>query len=80
VFVAINGGEGVSGCGLWRFSRRFRDAVAPPRLSAIAVRWERQQIKHIRGTRISPILAAIADRYPDARSTIQSHLQTVSPT
>jgi hypothetical protein len=66
---------GVSGGGLWRFGRRLRDAVAPPRLSAIAVRWERQQqIKHIRGTRIRPILAAIADQYPDARSIIQGHL------
>jgi hypothetical protein len=66
--------HGVSGGGLWRFGRHLRDAVAPPHLSAIAVRWERGQIKYVRGTRIRPILAAIAQRYPDARSIIHSHL------
>ncbi len=66
---------GASGCGLWRFGRRIREAVRPPRLSAIGVRWERQgRVKHVRGTRITPILAAIAQRYADARSTIEQHL------
>lgn len=66
---------GASGCGLWRFGRRMRDATEPQRLSAIAVRWERHaKVKHVRGTRIRPILAAIAQRYPDARSIMQDHV------
>jgi hypothetical protein len=66
---------GVSGCGLWRFGRRIREAVYPPRLSAIGIRWERQgKVKHIRGTRIRPIIAAIGRRYSDARSIIERHL------
>lgn len=66
---------GASGCGLWRFGRRIREAARQPRLSAIGVRWERQSnVKHVRGTRIRPILAAIAERYPDARAIMRDHL------
>lgn len=66
---------GASGCGLWRFGRRIRDAVRPPVLSGIGVRWERQKkIKHVRGTRIRPILAAITRQYPDARSIMEDYL------
>ena len=65
---------GASGCGLWRFGRHIRDAVNPPRLAAIGVRWEaRGRVKHIAGTRIQLVLSGIADRYADARITIDRH-------
>ena len=65
---------GASGCGLWRFGRHIRDAVNPPRLAAIGVRWEaRGRVKHIAGTRIQLVLSGIADRYADARIAIDRH-------
>src|ERR1035437_7611865 len=45
---------GASGCGLWRYGRRVRDSVGPPKLSAIATEWHKKgRHRHVLGTRIT---------------------------
>ena len=39
---------GSSGCGLWRYGRKLRDAATPPKLSAIAIEWYKKgRHKHL---------------------------------
>lgn len=68
---------GCSGCGLWRYGRYIRESVGPPRLSAIGIEWHRKgEHRHILGTRITLVLGAIGDKYPDVRSFLDQHRVT----
>lgn len=64
---------GMSGSGIWRCGREFNDVKNQPRLSGIAVEWHRRgPAKYIVGTRILLMLRALAERYPDVRSSLLS--------
>lgn len=63
---------GASGCGLWSFGRKIREASEPARLSGIGVIWERKaRVKYVRGTRISVVVAALTNRYDDVSHTVE---------
>lgn len=64
--------QGMSGGGIWRFGRYLTYATEPARLSAVIVEWHRTgRHKYVMGTRIRPIIAAIADRYPDVKEFVE---------
>jgi len=64
---------GVSGGGLWRFGRRLRDTIHPPRLSGIAIEWQKRgRYKYVVGTRIEPIVASLVERYADVHDAVRS--------
>ena len=67
---------GVSGAGLWRFGRFLRHATLAARLSGIVIEWRRSgRNKYVMATRIRPIIAKLADRYPDVEEFVnrQTH-------
>lgn len=65
---------GVSGSGLWRFGRYLRHATTPARLSGILIEWHRTGgHNYVLGTRIRPILAALAGWYPDVQEFIHQN-------
>jgi hypothetical protein len=65
---------GSSGGGLWRYGRFIRTSTGPPRLSAIAIEWHRKgRHRYVLGTRITFILGAIADKYPEVKAFIDQH-------
>jgi len=63
---------GVSGGGLWSFRKHsVLEATRPPWLAAIAVEWRAKgQYKYVLATRITVVLDALVQRYPDVRSTV----------
>jgi len=65
--------HGVSGGGVWRFGRRLRNASEAPKLSGIAIEWEKRgRYKHVLATRIRPILAGMARTHPDIGEHIRA--------
>lgn len=66
---------GASGGGLWRFGRRLRDAKERPKLSAIAVEWQKRgRHRYILGTRIQLVIEALAEKYQDVEQVVSQHL------
>ncbi len=64
---------GASGCGVWRFGPSLRTATAPPRLAGIAVEWYPKVRKpYILATRISIVIAALVEHYPDVERVVRS--------
>lgn len=64
--------HGMSGGGIWRFCRYLRHATQPPQLSAVTVEWHRtSRYKYVVGTRLRPIIAAMATWYPDVKQFIE---------
>jgi hypothetical protein len=65
---------GSSGCGLWRYGRYIRTSLGPPKLSAIGIEWHRKgRHRHVLGTRVPLVLAAIADKYAEIREFLDEH-------
>jgi hypothetical protein len=60
--------QGVSGCGLWKFAGRLRDATEPPLLTAVVTEWHSKGLDaHLLGTRMSAVLWALGDTFPALR-------------
>jgi len=71
---------GSSGGGLWRYGRYIRTSKGPPKLSAIGIEWHRKgRYRHVLGTRITHVLAAIADKYPAVRALVDQNQATERP-
>lgn len=58
--------HGMSGSGIWRFGPNLHAVTQAPRLSGVLIEWHRRgPNKHVLGTRLGPILAALGARYSE---------------
>jgi len=65
---------GISGGGVWHLSPDSGVPLPQARLAAIAVEWhDKVRVKHVLATRIRPLVALLAHRYPGVRDAVAAY-------